>query len=258
MYFSQRLFIVFFILLIIDTTVSANAMGDTVALPLSDRVMQVFAQIGPDVDKDLRRRGFEPGSKIFIRIFKLEKNLQLWIEKNGRFALYKNYPICQYSGRIGPKLREGDRQSPEGFYSVTAADLNPWSENHLSFNIGYPNEYDRLLKRTGSAIMVHGGCTSVGCFAMGDYRIEEIYYLAHLALENGQESFDVHIFPFVMLQRNFKCFANSPWIPFWRNLKIGYDHFERYNQLPFITATEGKYIITGGVRVAMNSNSSTH
>ena len=255
MYSSRRL-LIFFLLLLIETTASPIALADTVGPPLSDRAVQVFAKIGPDVDKELRGRGFEPGSKIFIRIFKLEKNLQLWIEKNGRFAPYKNYPICRYSGRLGPKLREGDRQSPEGFYSVSAGDFNPWSENHLSFNIGYPNEYDRLLKRTGSAIMIHGGCTSVGCFAMGDYRMEEIYYLAHLALENGQESFDVHVFPFAMTRRNLNRYAHSPWISFWRNLKIGYDHFERYNRVPVITAAQGKYIISGGVRVAMNSNSS--
>jgi len=233
--------------------VTVSAAENSHQPPLSDRAISVFTSIRPAIDKELRSRGFQPGSPIFIRIFKLEKNLELWIKKNNRFEKFKNYTICYYSGYLGPKLREGDRQSPEGFYSVASKDMNPWSENHLSFNIGYPNDYDRHLKRTGSAIMIHGGCRSVGCFAMTDYRIDEIYYLAHMALKNGQESFGVHIFPFAMTRRNLNRYTNSRWISFWRNLKKGYDHFERYNRLPVIRSAQGKYIISGGVDVALNS-----
>lgn len=139
-------------------------------------------------------------------------------EKSGSHELFRSYPICSYSGYPGPKLSEGDWQSPEGFYRVTSEQMNPWSDNHLAFDIGYPNEYDRAWDRTGGSIMVHGGCTSMGCFAMSDYRIEEIYTLAHAALAHGQRAFSVHIFPFRLTSANLNgyqkftlvCFLAKP------------------------------------------------
>ncbi|WHI53155.1 L,D-transpeptidase family protein [Microbulbifer sp. MLAF003] len=138
---------------------------------------------------ELTAQNLEYGAPIFIRIFKGSSTLELWMESNdGRFKLFKEYEICAYSGDLGPKEQEGDLQSPEGFYFVNAGRLNPWSQFHLSFNLGYPNKYDRMQGRTGSALMVHGDCVSIGCYAMTDTNINEIYTLATEALKGGSRS----------------------------------------------------------------------
>jgi len=157
-------------------------------------------------------------------------------------VLFKTYRICDYSGGLGPKEMEGDKQSPEGFYRVGPAQLNPWSKFHLAFNLGYPNEYDRLNGRTGGALMVHGRCSSVGCFAMTDYRMEEIYTIANAALANGQESFAVHIFPFRMTAENMRRHQDDRWQHYWCNLKEGYDIFERTATPPEVAVNRDRYI----------------
>lgn len=179
------------------------------------------------MSRELKVHQLELGSPIFIRIFKESKELEVWVKKGDRFQLFKNYPIHYFSGTLGPKLKEGDRQAPEGFYYVSASRMNPNSRFHLSFNLGYPNKYDRGLGRTGSALMVHGNTVSIGCFAMTDPLIEEIYTLADQALRNGQKFFRVHIFPFRMTEENMVRHRNSKWIEFWKNLKTGYDYFEK-------------------------------
>ena len=152
--------------------------------------------------ENIERIGGKIGDAVFVRIFKQEAELEVWMKSgasgNDQFSLVQTYPICAYSGDLGPKLREGDRQSPEGFYYVKKRQLNPNSNFHLAFNIGYPNRYDRAHKRTGSFIMVHGSCASVGCYAMTDNKIEEIYELVEEALTQGQSFVRVHIFPFRM------------------------------------------------------------
>ena len=132
--------------------------------------------------------------------------------------------------------------------------MNPRSNYHLSFNIGYPNEYDKLRNRSGSNIMVHGDCSSMGCFAMNDYRMEEIYTLAHIALTTGQQSFSVHVFPFRMTTDNMEKFQSSGWIGFWKNLKEGFDTFERTRQVPEIRVANGKYVVIDTARIAMSSD----
>ena len=149
---------------------------------------------------DLESKNLKIGAKVFIRIFKEEKILEFWMQEEGKktFKLFKVYPICHYSGGLGPKLKEGDLQAPEGFYSVTKDNLNPNSRFHLSFNLGFPNALERSLGRTGSFLMVHGGCVSTGCYAMTNELIEEIYYLVEASLNSNNQSFSVHSFPFKM------------------------------------------------------------
>jgi murein L,D-transpeptidase YafK len=187
-----------------------------------------------------------------MRIFKMDGDLEVWMKKDGRYALYKTYPICTYSGYPGPKLYEGDWQSPEGFYTVSARQMNPNSLYHLSFNVGYPNSFDKSRKRTGSSIMVHGNCSSRGCFAMGDSKMEEIYLLAHAALAGGQKSFSLHIYPFRMTAHNMSKFSSSPWIGFWKNLQEGYKAFEMSRQIPTITAENGRYVVNTQLKMAMS------
>ncbi len=177
--------------------------------------------------------GLRFGAPVYIRIFKESKELEVWLKKDDSFALFKTYPICTYGyGSLGPKLRQGDGQAPEGFYFVTPGRLNPYSKFHLSFNLGYPNQYDRRHGRSGSALMVHGDCVSIGCYAMTDPAIEEIYALVDAAFRNGQPFFRVHIFPFRMTQENMKKHGESEWRSFWKNLKQGYDFFEAQENVP--------------------------
>ena len=198
------------------------------------------------------------GDPVFVRIFKQEGQLELWLKKNGRYALYKTFPICKWSGRLGPKLREADYQSPEGFYSVSAKQLNPHSNYYRAFNVGYPNAFDRQNGRTGGLVMVHGACKSVGCFAMTDRGIEEIYGFVEAALKAGQKEIPVHIFPFRLTESNIAretgggwlAFVggggNQQWAGFWKNLKEGYDLFEQTGQPPVAFACGDHYEFGGG------------
>lgn len=219
---------------------------------ITDKVLNILTRLSPEISTELKKNGLTLGSQIFIRIFKLPGELEIWMEDRGRYRLFKSYPICSYSGYLGPKLKEGDWQSPEGFYRVTADLMNPRSSYHLSFNIGYPNDYDTLLNRSGSNIMVHGNCSSKGCFAMNNFRMEEIYTLVHSAFVNGQKSVDVHIFPFRLTRENLEKYRFSPWIGFWNNLRQGHDSFERNHQVPLITVKKGKYVVSGSTTISMS------
>ena len=182
-------------------------------------------------------------SPILVRLFKQEAELEVWKQdRSGRFALLKTYPICRWSGDLGPKVREGDRQAPEGFYSITPAQMNPQSLYYLSFNTGYPNAYDKALGRTGSQLMVHGDCSSRGCYAMTDEQIAEIYSLGRESFFGGQKSFQLQAYPFKMTPLNMAKHRNNPNMPFWKMIKEGYDHFEVTKQEPKVDFCEKKYV----------------
>jgi len=200
--------------------------------------------VQPSMTERLSELGAEIGDPVFIRIFKLTAELEIWIKTGDRYELLQTYEICRQSGHLGPKLKEGDRQEPEGFYYVGKKQLNPNSKFHLAFNIGYPNAYDRAHRRTGSAIMVHGDCVSIGCFAMTDEKIEEIYELVEGALENGQKFMRIHIFPFRMTKKSMKHYRQNKWYPFWSNLKEGYDYFEENGVPPNVEVRRRKYIFS--------------
>jgi murein L,D-transpeptidase YafK len=192
--------------------------------------------------RDLAGAGFALGDPAHIRIFKQEKRLELWLQRSGgRYALFRGYDICAFSGGLGPKLREGDRQAPEGFYRVGPSQLNPNSRHHLSFNLGFPNAYDRQLGRTGSALMVHGGCSSVGCYAITDAAVDEVYAVVEAALDGGQDSVEVHVFPFVLTEARLAAESGSAWAGFWRNLKEGHDLFAEVGRPPAVAACNGEY-----------------
>ncbi len=221
-------------------------------LPTTPKAETLMSQIRPKLQRELQAKGFQAGQQIFVRIFKIPGTLEVWMNKGRGFALFKTYRICTYSGFPGPKVNEGDWQAPEGFYSVSPEQLNPKSGYHLAFDVGYPNAFDVAKHRTGSLIMVHGDCQSVGCFAMTNGRIEEIYFLAHEALAQGQEEFSVHIFPFPLTPRYLEKFAASPWISFWKSLQPGYTAFEQFKQVPEIAVQNGEYVVTSrGPRLAM-------
>lgn len=209
----------------------------------SDRSRAVLKHWSPLLEERLNDKKMHLGSEMFIRIFKQESELEIWIRSSNKvYNLYKTFPICTFSGDLGPKLKQGDRQSPEGFYFVNAGRLNPWSRFHLSFNLGYPNVYDRHHGYTGSALMVHGDCVSIGCYAMTDKGIEEIYTLLHKSLETGQPFVRVHVFPFRMTAENMMSRKKSRWYSFWSNLKEGYDWFENTGEPPNVEVSDGRYV----------------
>lgn len=205
------------------------------------RAQAAADRVRPSLEGDLAAEGLRFGDPVFIRIFKEERELELWVRETGKqsFRLFRSYPVAAMSGTLGPKLAEGDRQAPEGFYFVDSSRMNPDSRFHLSFNLGYPNAYDRAHGRTGSLIMVHGNRVSIGCFAMTDPKIEEIYTLCDAAHRNGQPFFRVHSFPFRMTAERTDLAAGHQWIGFWRNLKEGHDAFER-TRIPPDASVRGK------------------
>ena len=190
--------------------------------------------------------GQRTGDAVHLRLYKEEGVLEVWLKQGARFVLFDTYPICRFSGALGPKLREGDGQSPEGFYEVGAAQLNPNSAYHLAFNLGFPNAYDRAHGRTGSHLMMHGDCVSIGCYAMTDAGIEDIYGLVAAALTKGQRSVAVHVFPFRMSEAALAAHAGSEWDGFWANLKEGADAFEATHIPPSVFACGGRYAFTTG------------
>src|SRR6202012_6121591 len=182
-------------------------------------------------------------SPILVRLFKQEAELEVWKQdRTGRFALLKTYPICRWSGDLGPKVREGDRQAPEGFYAITPTQMNPTSAYYLSLNTGYPNAYDRSLGHTGSELMVHGDCSSRGCYAMTDEQIAEIYSLGRESFFGGQKAFQFQAYPFHMTAMNLARHRNSPHMAFWKMIKEGNDHFEVTHQEPKVDFCEKKYV----------------
>jgi murein L,D-transpeptidase YafK len=193
------------------------------------------------LNSQLQQAGFVLGQSVLLRIYKQESELEVWLMRKSKFEMFNTYPICKWSGQLGPKLSEGDGQSPEGFYEVAASQLNPNSRYHLAFNIGFPNAFDLSKSRTGSALMVHGSCVSIGCYAMTDSGIEDIYVLVEEALLAQQSSVPIHIFPFRMTQENLNLHATSPWAEFWSNLAEGDAMFQRTQHAPKVSACGGRY-----------------
>ncbi len=213
------------------------------SLPGPERATAAAERVRPELEKALTEKGLRFGDPVFLRAFKEENELELWIRRRDteKYDLFRTWKIAGASGSLGPKLAEGDRQVPEGFYFVPPAGMKPDSVFHLAFNIGYPNSYDRHHGRTGSFIMIHGDRISIGCLAMTDAKIEEIYTLCDAALKNGQPFFRVHFFPFRMTDERMTAAAGHEWEDFWKNLREGYDHFERERVPPDVTVEAGRY-----------------
>ena len=203
--------------------------------PLSERMLAT-----------LKEKHMEKDSPILMRVFKEEAELEVWKQDDsGRFALLRTYPICRWSGELGPKFKTGDRQAPEGFYAITPGLMNPDSSQYLAINTGFPNAYDRTNSRTGAFLMIHGGCSSSGCYAMTDEQIAEIYALGREAFFGGQRSFQLQAYPFRMTPLNMARHRNSPHMAFWKMIKDGYDHFEVTHLEPKVDVCERRYIFDG-------------
>ena len=194
----------------------------------------------------LKSAGLKLGAPIFVRIYKRTFELEIWMKRDARFERFATYPICYFSGNLGPKLRTGDWQSPEGIYQVATAQLNPRSRWHKAFNLGFPNAYDQAHGRTGSYLMVHGGCSSVGCYAMTNAAVDEIYRLASAALAAGQASFQVQALPFRMTPQGIALRAGHKYAPFWAELKAVSDAFDASQVPPDVAICDGHYAVVAG------------
>ncbi len=209
------------------------------------RAAEAARRVRPRLKKEMVGRDLAVGNDVYIRVFKRSYELELWMlnKVTKKFVLFKTYKIKGMSGVIGPKIREGDMQAPEGFYRVWRGAMNPQSRFHLSFNLGYPNRYDKAYGRTGSALMLHGNSVSAGCMAMSDYYMEEIYTLCAAAQKSGQKSFQVHSYPFKMTKVNLEGMRGNKWFGFWKNLQVGYDAFERKRVPPRFKVVGKRYVL---------------
>lgn len=201
-----------------------------------------WVPLSSDLMALMQEKAMHKHDPILIRSYKKESELEVWKRgRDGKYALLKTYPMCRWSGQLGPKIREGDRMAPEGFYAISAAQMNPNSSFHLSFDMGYPNAYDRAHGRSGSFLMVHGACTSRGCYSMTDAQIEEIYALTREAHSGGQKAVQMQAMPFRMTPQNLAKHRYDPQMAFWRNLKDGADHFETTRMEPKVAVCGRRY-----------------
>ncbi len=199
--------------------------------------------VSAELRQKIKDMNMASDAPILVRIFKQESQLEVWKQtRTGRYALLTTFDICSWSGKLGPKIKEGDRQAPEGFYTIRPAQMNPKSSYYLAFNMGFPNAFDRSHGRTGSHLMVHGACSSRGCYAMTDEQIQDIYALARDAFRGGQRAFEVHAFPFHMTPENMAKHRSNPNYAFWKMLKEGYDHFEVTKLPPKIDVCAKRYV----------------
>lgn len=222
-------------------------MGAMLSGCVADMVLDDLSSAAPQISgkmlTEMSNKGMKAESPVLVRIFKQESELEIWkVDRTGRYALLKTYPMCRWSGKLGPKMKNGDRQAPEGFYHVSAGMLNPKSQYYVSFNLGYPNRLESALGYTGEALMVHGACSSSGCYALTDQGVGEIYAIVAKALSSGQNRFQVQAYPFRMTAENMARYKDDGNMPFWRTLKEGYDTFEITRQQPKVSVCGRRYV----------------
>src|SRR5215213_18284 len=222
------------------------AAGLALALAACDdqvsRSTRHLSPIPPQTLALMGEKGMSRNDPILVRAYKKESELEVWKRgQDGKYAHLKTYPICRWSGQLGPKVKTGDRQAPEGFYTVTPGQMNPNSAYYLSFDTGYPNAFDRAHGRTGAHLMVHGTCSSAGCYAMTDEAIAEVYAIARDAFSGGQRGFQLQAYPFRMTAENLAKHRADPHMAFWKNLKEGSDYFEVMKEEPKVAVANQRY-----------------
>jgi murein L,D-transpeptidase YafK len=227
--------------------IAAGLIGSAIGLSACDDSGSLshrsMAPIPPETLALMESKGTTKEAPVLIRAYKKESEIEVWkLRSDGKYAHLKTFPICRWSGQLGPKTHEGDRQAPEGFYSIGPAQMNPNSSYYLSFNVGYPNAYDRAHGSTGGAVMVHGACSSAGCYSMTDKQIAEIYAIARTALNSGQHAIQMQAYPFRMTAENLAKHRLDPNIGFWKQLKEGSDHFEVTKREPLVTVCGKRYV----------------
>ncbi|WP_156830905.1 L,D-transpeptidase family protein [Kaistia granuli] len=231
------------------------AVGLTLAACQDAGVPKHMKPLPAKVKAKMEQLNMDPKAPIYIRSFKETSEFEVWKQRrDGTYGLLSTYSICKWSGKLGPKIKEGDRQAPEGFYTVRPGQMNPNSSYYLSFDIGFPNAFDQSLGRYGTNLMVHGACSSAGCYSMTDESAGEIYWLARDSFIGGQRSFEVHLYPFRMTPENMARHRNDPNMPFWRMLKDGSDHFEVTRKPPVVGVCDKRYVFDVNTSSKLNAS----
>ena len=194
---------------------------------------------------DLAKIGARLGDPMMLRVFKQESELEAWVLPEGQkeYVRFRIYPICYFSGNLGPKIKQGDNQSPEGFYWAQRRHVRAQSQYHRAIDFGYPNTYDRAHGYTGSELLIHGNCISSGCYAMTDPLVDQLYEMTKATTSVPGQGFWIHAFPFRMTNRNMSDNKSSKWLPFWKQLKSGYDAFELTKIPPKVTVKNRHYVV---------------
>ena len=230
-------------LLVATALTGCNDTLDSAGVDLKSVKNKVEQPLPSKILADMQAKNMPRNSPIMIRILKEEGKLEVWKAKaDNRFEVIKSYDICAWSGKLGPKVKEGDRQAPEGFYGLTPAHLNPYSKYYLAINTGFPNRYDQANGRSGSNLMIHGACSSSGCYSMTDEQVLEIYAFARDAFKGGQTAIQLQALPFRMTAENMVRHRDNPNYDFWKMLKVGYDNFEVTKRPPDVNVCEKKYV----------------
>ncbi len=218
--------------------------------PSTPRSRAIVEAAGARLEPELRKQGLKCGDPVVLRLFKEEKELEIWMKPSSSplYTLFKVHRVAASAGRPGPKLREGDGQAPEGFYEVSAEGLRPGTRHHLGLDFGYPNALDRRLGRTGDEMMIHAGATAAGAYALSPQGMEEVYALADAALRAGEKTVGVHLFPFRLTDKRMDQVveARGRWTEGWVNLKEGYDFFENVRRPPSLEIEGGRYVFRIG------------
>lgn len=239
----MRLKNIAYILLMATALAGCNDALDTATIDLSKVKNKVEQPLPDRILTEMQKKDMPRNSPIMIRVFKEEGVMEIWKAKaDNRFDKIAEYQICAWSGKLGPKVKEGDRQAPEGFYNLTPAHLNPNSKYYLAINTGFPNRYDAANGRNGTNLMIHGACSSSGCYSMTDAQILEIYGFARDAFKGGQKTVQLQAFPFRMTAENMARHRQSEHLDFWKMLKVGYDNFEVTKRPPEVNVCEKKYV----------------
>ncbi|SME96455.1 Murein L,D-transpeptidase YafK [Xaviernesmea oryzae] len=240
---SMRLKHIALTLLVATALTGCNDTLDSAGVDLKSVKNKVEQPLPSRIIAEMQKKNMPRNSPIMIRILKEEGKLEVWKARaDSRFEVIKSYDICAWSGKLGPKVKEGDRQAPEGFYGLTPAHLNPYSKYYLAINTGFPNRYDQANGRTGSNLMIHGACSSSGCYSMTDEQVLEIYAFARDAFKGGQTAIQLQAFPFRMTAENMVRHRDNPNFDFWKMLKVGYDNFEVTKRPPEVNVCEKKYV----------------
>jgi murein L,D-transpeptidase YafK len=241
-------------LLVATALTGCNDTLDSSSIDLSTVKNKVEQPLPAKVLADMQAKNMPRNSPIMIRILKEEGKLEIWKAKaDNRFDIIKSYDICAWSGKLGPKVKEGDRQAPEGFYSLTPAHLNPNSKYYLAINTGYPNRYDAANGRNGTNLMIHGACSSSGCYSMTDEQILEIYAFARDAFKGGQTTVQLQALPFRMTADNMARHRDSENYSFWKMIKAGYDNFEVTKRPPDVAVCDKKYVFNQEAKGPLNA-----
>lgn len=228
----------------------ANAQNNFKATQIKfERVEKAYQEKWETLQKFVKAAGFGNNFSMLINAYKAEGKLEIWLKSysDKQYKLFRTYDFCEHSGTLGPKVIEGDKQIPEGFYYINV--FNPMSTFHLSLGVNYPNSVDLARtgkdRKPGNDIYIHGNCVTVGCIPLTDEKIKEVYVLAVEAKDNGQEKIPVNIYPFKMTDGNMKKYSAlfPTQLAFWKTLQPGYFAFEKNRNLADIKEVGGKYVI---------------